>query len=129
MFSLIVVVISIVLVGAIAAAVIYFGGTAFSGGGDKAKASQAVNEAQQVKGALEVYKVQTGNVATSLTQLAPDYLKAPPQNWGVIDGYTYASQETLANCKAVNAMYGINTVPDCADSAYAGVPVCCSVSQ
>ena len=129
MFSLVIVLISIVLVGAIAAAVIYFGGSAFTGGGDKAKATQAVNEAQQVKGALEVYKVQTGNVATSLTQLAPDYLKAAPTAWGTIDGYAYSSQETLANCKAVNALYGINTVPDCTDPAYTGVPVCCSVSQ
>ena len=56
MFSLIITIISIALVAALALATIYYGGTAFNRGTAEAKASQLINEGQQINAAVALAK-------------------------------------------------------------------------
>jgi outer membrane PBP1 activator LpoA protein len=53
MFNLIITIISIALVVAMAAAAVYYGGTAFTQGTAKANAATLVTQAQQINGAIE----------------------------------------------------------------------------
>jgi len=88
MFSLIITIISIALVAALALATIYYGGSAFNKGSADAKASQFINEGQQLTGAITMNKADatadtTGTVvaATTVAGLAPKYLSQIPQGW------------------------------------------------
>lgn len=92
MFSLIITIISIALVAALALATIYYGGDAFSKGGDAAIASQLINEGQQLQGSLTLRKVQApdatalaegGTNADLVTALSPAYLSQVPAKWTV----------------------------------------------
>jgi len=62
MFSLIIVLISILLVALLAAAVIYYGGDSYNKGNAKAKAAEIINQAELIKGAFTVYKVELGTI-------------------------------------------------------------------
>lgn len=56
MFSLIITIISIALVAALALATLYYGGQAFNKGSAEAEATKAINEAQQVAGAIQLFR-------------------------------------------------------------------------
>lgn len=62
MFSLIIVLISIFLVVALSFAVIYYGGSLFNQGSAKAKASEVINQAEQIKAAFTAYKIEKGEI-------------------------------------------------------------------
>lgn len=62
MFSLIIVMISILLVAVLAAAVIYYGGDSFNKGNAKARAAEIINQAELIKGAFTVYKIELGTI-------------------------------------------------------------------
>ena len=62
MFSIIIVLISIVLVAVLAAAVVYYGGDSFNKGSAKAKAAEILNQAEMIKGAFTAYKVTEGDI-------------------------------------------------------------------
>lgn len=57
MFNLIVSVISIALIAAMAAASIYYGGDGFSKSSARAQAATLINQAQQIDGAADLYKI------------------------------------------------------------------------
>lgn len=88
MFNLIVSVIAIALSAALAAASIYYGGTAFTNSTAKANVTTLVNQGQQIAGAGALYKVDNaGTAPSSLADLTqPDnaaagvvnYLQAAP---------------------------------------------------
>lgn len=80
MFSLIITIISIALVAALALATIYYGGSAFTRGGDAAKASQLINEGQQLQGARTLAAVDLAAPA-DLDDLSPEYLSQVPAGW------------------------------------------------
>lgn len=79
MFSLIITIISIALVAALALATLYYGGSSFNKGAASAKATEILNQAQQLKGAMAVYRADHGKWATNLDELvAKGYLKSIP---------------------------------------------------
>lgn len=130
MFSLIITIISIALVAALALATIYYGGNAFNKGSAEAKASQLINEGQQINGAIAMAKadVASGTLTTApatVTALAPSYLAQLPSGWdGAADADNASGIVTTlattpvadAVCKAVNAKAGIagETIPTAA---------------
>jgi len=127
MFSLIITIIAIALVALLAIATIMYGGTAMQKGGSQAKATRILNEGQQMKGALTLYRADTGDTASSLDDLvSATYLKTVPQGWDVGDGFTFHVESDYNVCLAANQKIGVDTVPTCADSNYATQAVCCS---
>ena len=79
MFNLIVAVISIALIAAMAAASIFYGGSAFGSGTAQAQASTLVNNGQQISGAQQLYMIDnSGNRANDIDVLTPAYLQALP---------------------------------------------------
>ena len=80
MFNLIVAVISIALIAAMAAASIFYGGTAFGEGTAKAQASTLINNGQQISGAQQLYMIDnSGNRANAIAVLTTGgYLQAEP---------------------------------------------------
>ena len=80
MFSLIITIISIALVAALALATLYYGGDAFNQGTTEAEAAKLLNQGQQLLGAAELYKANTGAFPKDLATLEADgYLKTIPQ--------------------------------------------------
>lgn len=128
MFSLIVTVISIALVIAIAAATIYYGGTAFTTAGVDADAARVINESQQLSGAISLFKAAEGNEVSDLSVLVTkDYLKTLPGGaWQVVEGGVARTNLTESQCLAANKKLGIDTVPNCNDPDFVGVEACCS---
>lgn len=79
MFQLIVAVISIALVAALAAASIFYGGTAFSGSTGKANVTSLINQGQQIAGAGALYRSDNSGIpATDIATLVGDYLQSAP---------------------------------------------------
>jgi hypothetical protein len=99
MFSLIITIISIALVAALAVATIYYGGSAFTKGSADAAASQLMNAAQQVNGAVVLYvNDHNGQKPASIADLvAGNYLTASPTLPGsaTTNGVTNGSQWTV----------------------------------
>lgn len=119
MFSLIITIISIALVAALALATIYYGGNAFNKGSAEAKASQLINEGQQINGAVAMYKadaaaasVAGGTVFTgisTLSALSPSYLAQVPAGWTgtAADGQAVSAAVSTEVCEAVNKKAGM----------------------
>jgi hypothetical protein len=79
MFSLIITIISIALVAALALATLYYGGKAFNKGSASADATKLHVQAQQLQGAAELYKVDTGAYPLTLqAMLDGKYLTSVP---------------------------------------------------
>jgi len=80
MFNLIVAVISIALIAAMAAASIFYGGSAFGEGTAKAQASTLINNGQQISGGQQLYMIDnSGNRANAIAILTGGgYLQAVP---------------------------------------------------
>mgnify|MGYP006140463155 CR=1 FL=1 len=85
MFSLIITIISIVLVGLLAVATIYYGGDAFSNRGDEARADRVLNEGQQLAGAAVLAK-NDGLVVTGVADLNPEYVTGDFATWNFSAG-------------------------------------------
>lgn len=135
MFSLIIVIISIALVAALALATLYYGGTAFESGGDEARIAAIQNEGAQIRGALETYKVAEGGLPTGTETEIKDkliekgYLKAFPTGtveWTLVDDFAVVKGLSDTECLAVNAKFGLSTIPTCDDPAIEGRSACCS---
>lgn len=86
MFNLIVAVISIALIAAMAAASIFYGGTAFGSGTAQAQASTLINNGQQISGAQQLYMIDnSGNRADAIAVLKTNnYLQALPTAPGTV---------------------------------------------
>ncbi|KWT98295.1 MULTISPECIES: hypothetical protein [unclassified Variovorax] len=113
MFSLIITIISIALVAALALATIYYGGTAFNKGAAEAKASQFINEGQQLNGASQLAKtdVEAGTLVAApatIDDLAPAYLAQVPGTWASAD-MTLATSVVPSKkvCDAINVKAGL----------------------
>lgn len=85
MFNLIVAVISIALIAAMAAASIFYGGSAFGSGTAQAQASTLINNGQQISGAQQLYMIDnSGNRANAISVLNGTYLQALPTAPGAV---------------------------------------------
>ena len=79
MFSLIITIISIALVAALALATLYYGGAAFNKSAATADATKLISQSQQLQGAAELYKADTGAYPVSMAALVlQNYLKSIP---------------------------------------------------
>lgn len=146
MFNLIITVISIALVAVLAIATIYYGGSVWSRQGDEAAAVRVLNEAAQVKGAVELYRNDhAGSAPADLDALVPTYLKSIPTNttstWTVVGEHAVSVigpsvaaagvteteiAQALASCMTINEKLGLGSqVYSCLDPAVANVQVCC----
>lgn len=113
MFSLIITIISIALVAVLALASIYYGGSAVGQGSDSARASQLINEGQQLQG-LAAMSTAQGNTVTSVQDLVDeDYLSQAILPWDVsgaafVRPAAAADEATLtdAACVLVNERSG-----------------------
>lgn len=134
MFSLVITIISIALVAALALATLYYGGIAFNKGADTAEAAKLVQEANQVAGAFELYRVEKGGLPTGTEAdiknaiVQGGYLKQWPQgDWSLKTDYAVKVVKTEEQCLALNKSLGLDStsVPSCA-SVTVGKTVCCS---
>ena len=110
MFSLIITIISIALVAALALATIYYGGTAFNKGSAEAKASQLINEGQQINGAKAMMAADTAAGTVGTKTFNPDYLAQSPAGWTIPATATGTATVTASSadvCQAVNAKAGL----------------------
>jgi hypothetical protein len=134
-FSLIIVIVSIALVAALALATIYYGGTAFNIGGDRAAATRAISEGNQISGALKLYLADNGRFPVGTSEaigarlVAEGYLRSMPTGtpWEFRNDYTVRTGLTLEQCERVNSDLGIpNPPPLCTDPAATGRTLCCA---
>lgn len=146
MFNLIITVIAIALVAVIAIATTYYGGSLWSTQGVEASTVRVLNEASQVKGAVELYRNDhAGASPADLDVLVPRYLKTIPvgsasawsvqgQNAVTLIGPSVAAAGVtqteidlaLASCRRINEKLGLGSqVFSCQDPTVASVQVCC----
>ena len=80
MFQLIVSVIAIALVAILAAASIYYGGSAFTSSSTKGIVAQLINGGEQISGSEALYQANTGTTsgASDFSDLVPTYLTSLP---------------------------------------------------
>lgn len=140
MFSLVITIIAILLVGALAIATMYYGGSALNKSSAMTSTAQLMTEANQISGAFELYKVDHGvtslptGTVEQIKQAMMDqgYLKAWPahQNanmpqWSLTNDYAILTGITVEQCNDINAKYGISPTPSCSDPSIEGKSLCC----
>ncbi len=121
MFSLIITIIAIALVAALALASIYYGGSAFNKGSEKAAASTLVNNAMQVSAAMTLADVEGHTYASVGDLVTGDYLSSPPADLAISDGNVVGTPSSQAVCDAVNAQSGHEDTAAAANAAAAEV--------
>jgi len=133
MFSLIITIVCVVLVALLALATIYYGGDLAFGGQQRATTTKVLQEGNQVVGALELYKADTGSFPTGTSEeikqllVNNNYLKQMPAGeWTFRNDYAVRTDLTESACLTLNRKMGINSVPVCTDPAFEGRTVCCS---
>lgn len=135
MFSLIISIVAIALVAVLAMATLYYGGGAMAKGSTSARTSQLLMEAQQVEGAVTLFRAENGRGPTGPAELLESgkYLKALPAQW--LGGPAFmatsgaTSSVTADSCLAFNQRrLGISEVPSCDNPLYTGKVVCCEVT-
>lgn len=139
MFSLIITIIAVVLVIAIAAAAIFYGGDVFRGGSAKSHATAMVTACQQMGAAQSFYQASNAGAYadyTTLTTASNGYMSGPPSlppghvlasidtTTGVITGSV--SQAFPASCDAINVLAGGTASAGIAKTAPAGAVFGCS---
>lgn len=136
MFSLIIVIISVVLVSALALATIYYGKDIAVGGQARAGIAKILQEGNQVAGALELYKADNGGfpegTSDEIKELltSKNYLKSLPSGeWTFITDYAVRTDLSEDTCLTINQRVGLNLVPRCSDPAYASRSICCSTEE
>lgn len=135
MFSLIITIIAVALVAALALATLYYGGEFVTDGQARANMTKIVQEGNQVVGALELYKADFGSFPTGTSEeiatalVSNEYLRQIPSGeWEFRNDYAVRTDLTADACLAINQKVGVNTVPECSDTAYEGRTVCCSTT-
>ena len=125
MANLIVTVIAIVLVTVVMIMAVWYGGAAFSTYQSKAHAGRYVNEAEQISGAVEYYRVnetKDNSYPGSIEDLvSKGYLaEKPTTNWQIVDKYAKATinggGEAYKQCLTVREKYGFDARKNCAKS-------------
>jgi type II secretory pathway pseudopilin PulG len=130
MYSLVITIIAIALVGALAAATVYYGGPILNGYQDRARATQLISEGTQVRGAAELYRSEHNMSAQTLGELIDNkYLQngITSTAWAsVVNGYAQRTTAISDNeCTLANRSLGIEGIPSCDDPKYAKRIVCC----
>lgn len=136
MFSLIITVISIALVVALVVATMYHGGSdVLTRGKQEAEITRLINDSNQVNSAILAYKAREGKEPSSLFDLVPNYLRAPPEGWGVDLPGQVAFEASLltvgddavklASCKEINSRKGITGDPPSCATIEATFSGCC----
>lgn len=129
MFSLILSLLVVVLIGVMGfAATYYMGGSTFTAK-DKATAATVINGAAQIDGAIKLYKAQhRGDVPESLEAMVDEgYLKSVPDGeWTFGENSVTNSAVSDEICHQVNErLHNDRTIPECSEStSFMG---CCSV--
>lgn len=136
MFSLIITVVSIVLVLALVAASVYYGGRAYLDSSTEAVAAKILSQGPQLLSAAELHRVDAGAWPVSLDSLrATNYLKSVPTSRGLDDTGVAINTEWVmpspgkpvfllshvspAVCRSINKkVYGIAAVRKTASSKY-----------
>lgn len=153
MFSLIIVVISVILVGLLAGATLYYlGDDLIYGSRQDALTSRYKNDTEQVFGALTLYRQDLGAYPTDDSQAVPNPLRgvdklvaaeylqampssAPREEWSIAQGVIKFAPQTASDdvCLALNKDNGVLNqqgepyVPACSSAiANTGRVVCCS---
>lgn len=131
MSALIITIIAILLVGAIAAATFYYGGSSFTDARRSADAVRLVNEGSQVKAAVDMHKQQYHAGVNDLSELVDKkFLSAlPPSAWQSTNGYAVSVVNDKELCLAANKKMGVNGVPNCADPRIANATLCCTTVE
>lgn len=136
MFSLIISMISIALVVLLALATLYYGGTAFGSGAAKARATQLVNEVEQLRTAIQLFQTDNNRLPASFQELLDgNYLKDVPNQWTDAENFFTSrigdsSMSVQADtCLIFNQNRGIPFVPSCSDELYRQMVVCCSTLE
>ena len=115
MFSLIITIISIALVAALAVASIYYGGNAFTKGGDSAKAAQYINEGQQISGAVTLANADAAVHAAQADLVTGQYLTQVISDYSTDTSGSFVSTPSVAGavsasvCDAVNKKAGLTS--------------------
>lgn len=130
MFSLIIVIISVVLVGVLAVATVYFGGDVFSSGGAQAEASALLAQAAQIASAAAAYGAQHHGAAPPSLQALIDeqYLSSVPPGWAPDSGEGALSSKVIESenaCKIFNEKQGVEGIPACEEVTTLFHPICC----
>jgi hypothetical protein len=119
MFQLIVSVIAIALVAILAAASIYYGGSAFTSSNTKGAVAALINSGEQISGANALYKVDNTVDAGTLAALEPVYLAGDPTapkfasgNWTIT-----AAVAAVGGATPTPAVPGFAAIPLSATSA------------
>lgn len=136
MFSLITVIISILIAGALILAVVYYGGDAYTDSRERAVIARMDNEGAQVTAALTLYKTSKGEfptgTATDIAQQLVDagYLSAMPTNdqvnWTFINDTVIGMNVPDNLCLAYNKRQGVEEIPACSTLSATSKPLCCS---
>lgn len=142
MFSLVIVIIGIALVVALIAATNYYGGDSYKQSQLHAKAATAVNQMEQVAGAMELRHASEGKrPLENLEELVPQYLSHIPKDWTlspeeqpVLQDYAVQrlpvpedQQETV--CELVNKKKGHDGPPPSCDALPERFSGCCVVTD
>lgn len=112
MFSLIITIISIALVGALAITTLFFGGDAFLKGKSEAEAAQYINESQQISAAVRLYQAENAGEMPSDLQadlVDNNYLKELPVSgelWQIGDNSLVKGVKDAETCEKVNEKGG-----------------------
>lgn len=130
MFSLIITVVSIALVAVLAFLAIYYGGDAWSNSNQKAIAAKTINGGQQIAGAVQMYRNDTGNVPADLWELTSNgrYLSNLPEGAWTTGTDSVVAAVNEAQCMEINSQLGLGltSVPSCSDAQFSSTSVCCA---
>lgn len=133
MFSLIVVLVSIVLTVLLVGAAVYYGGKAYVSASNSAQVAAIMAQGTQIKAATALYASDNaGNTPSNISTLVTDhYLQSVPPNWNITASgeptlYTPVTGTSL--CQKFNEKYdgyAANApIPACT-SVTSSQPVCC----
>ena len=134
MANLIIVIVSIVLVAALAIAGIFYGGQAMTDGKIESQTSQAMNESSQIRSAMRMWEIDNPNGSLAdFNDLVPKYLNYIPPGWtqsGIAaDGSIILENTTMSGneeiCMRVNARLNLPYPPPVCDDTSIG---CCDPS-
>lgn len=136
MFSLITVLVSILIVGALVLAVVYYGGDAYTDSQERAVVARLDNEGVQVSSALTLYKVHHGEFPRGTSAeigqqlISSGYLNALPANdqanWTFINDTVVGTNIPDSLCLAYNKRQGVEEIPTCSSLSASTKPLCCS---
>lgn len=135
MFNLIITVLSIVLVAVLSVASVYFGGDIFGKQSAEAEVNRYVNEAKQIRQAIDVYRItENSGYPSSINELvSKNYLSSEPSaNWSVSEGalqtdFSDSQVPPERICRNVNEAIGAgDTIPECSAMTSSSAYFCCN---